>query len=123
MMFQSKTLFENRNVIGNKLVPLLLLFKFDTTPNLLIRKLLGAWCFGGKRRPGGQSKTLRKSYLDLLRKLQFDTNDTTDSALCGSHGTLRNILELICNEPVDFNLRLYHGLNGDVREGVAYRSR
>ena len=93
MMFQSKTLFENRNVIGNKLVPLLLLFKFDTTPNLLIRKLLGAWCFGGKRRPGGQSKTLRKSYLDLLRKLQFDTNDTTDSGRRGNVWNLQTFLE------------------------------
>ena len=51
-------------------------------------------------------KTLRKSYL-LQRKLQFDTND---AALCGSNGTLRNILELICNEHVEFNLRLDHGL-------------
>ena len=62
---------------------------------------------------GGQLKTLRISYLDLLRKLQFDTYD---SALCGSNGTLRNMLALICNEPVEFNLRLDHGLNGDVRE-------
>ena len=69
--------------------------------NQLPHKLLGAWCFGGKRRPGGQLKTLRKSYLDLLRKLQFDTND---SALCSSNGSLRNILELICKEPVEFNL-------------------
>ena len=62
-------------------------------------------------------KTLRKSYLDLLRKLQFDTNDTNDTALCASHGTLRNILELVCNEPVEFNfLRLDHDLDGDVRE-------
>ena len=82
----------------------------------LPRKLLGAWCFGGKRRQGGQRKTSRKSYLDLLRKLQFDTNDKSDSALCGSHGTLRTILELICNAPAEFNLRLDHGLNGDVRE-------
>ena len=60
-------------------------------------------------------KTLRKSYLYLLRKIQFDTND---SPLCGSNGTLRNILELICNELVEFNLRLYHGLSGDVREWI-----
>ena len=60
-------------------------------------------------------KTLLKSYLDLLLILQFDTNDISDSALCGSHVTLRNILELICNKPVEFNLRL-QGLNGDVRE-------
>ena len=68
----------------------------------------GARCFiGGKRRPvGGQLKTLRKSYLGLLRKPQFDTNDISDSALCSSHGTIRNILELICNEPVEYHLRL-----------------
>ena len=52
-----------------------------------------------------------------MRKLQFDTNDTSDSALCcGSHGTIRNILELVCSEPIEFNLGLDHGLNGDVRE-------
>ena len=55
-------------------------------------------------------KTSRKSYLDLLQKLQFDPNDTSDSALCSSDGTLRNILELIWNEPVEFNIRLDHGL-------------
>ena len=43
-------------------------------------------------------------------------NDTSDSALCAPHGTVRYILELICNEPVEFNLRLDHGFNGDVRE-------
>ena len=60
-------------------------------------------------------KTLRKSYLDLRKKLQFDTKDTSDdSALCSSHGTLRKILELICNKPVEFNLRIDHGLNGDL---------
>ena len=70
-----------------------------------------------KRTSGGQRKTLRKSYLDLLRKLQLDSND---SALCGSKGNLKNILELICNEPVEFNLRLDHyGLNEDVREWLA----
>ena len=84
--------------------------------NRLPRKLLGAWCFGGNRRPGGQLKTFRKSYLDLLRKLKFYAKDKSDSAPCGSRSTLRNILELICNEPVEFNLRLDHGLNQDVRE-------
>ena len=77
------------------------------------------WCFGGNRRRGGQLKTLRKSYLDLLRKLQFDTNKDTsddDSALRGSHGTSRNILEVICNDSVEFNLRLAHGISQDVRE-------
>ena len=53
------------------------------------------------------------SHLDMLRKLQLDSND---SALCGSKGNLKNILELICNEPAEFNLRLDHGLNEDVRE-------
>ena len=78
----------------------------------LPHKLLGTWIFGGKQRSGGQRKTLRKSYLDLLRNLQFDSND---SALCGSKGTLRNILKLFC-KPVEFNLRLDHGLSEDVRE-------
>ena len=49
-------------------------------------------------------------------KLQFDTNDASDSALCGPHGTFRNILELICNMPFEFKLRLHHGLNQDVQE-------
>ena len=75
--------------------------------NRLPRKLLGAWIFRCKRRRGSQRKTLRKSNLDLLRKLQLDSNG---SALCGPNGTLRNILELIRNEPVEFNLRLDHGL-------------
>ena len=59
--------------------------------------------------------SLVKIFGSLLRKFQFDTNDSY-SALCGSNCTLRNIMELICNEPVEFNLRLDHGLNGDVRE-------
>ena len=49
-------------------------------------------------------------WISPYKVLQFDTND---SALCGPNGTLSNILELICNEPVEFN---FHGLNGDVRE-------
>ena len=84
--------------------------------NQLPRILLGAWRFGGKRRQGCQLKTLRKSYLYLLRKLQFDTHDTSDSALCTPHDTLRNIMELICNEPVELNLRLDHGLLMDMSE-------
>ena len=81
--------------------------------NRLPHKLLGAWIFGCKRKLGGQQKTLRKSYLDLLLKIQPNSND---SALCCSNVTLRNILELICNEPVEFNLRLDNGLNEDVQE-------
>ena len=61
-------------------------------------------------------KTSRKSYFDLLCKLQFDTNDKSGSVLCGSRGTLRTILELICNESVEFNIRLDHGLNRDIQE-------
>ena len=66
-----------------------------------------------------QLKTLHKSYLGLLRKQLLANNlilkDTSDLALCDSHGTSRNSLELACNEPVKFNLRLDHGLNQDVR--------
>ena len=57
--------------------------------NQLPRKLLGAWCFRGKTIPGIQLKTLHKSYLDQQRKLQFDTNDKSDSAQFGSHGTFK----------------------------------
>ena len=57
-----------------------------------------------------------QAVVDLPLKIQFDTKDTSDSALCSSHDTLRNILELMCNEPVEFNLRLDHGLNRDVQE-------
>ena len=46
--------------------------------NRLPRNLLGAL---EVRRRGGHLKTLRKSYLDLLRKLQFDSNDTSDSSI------------------------------------------
>ena len=52
--------------------------------NRLPRKLIGGRFFEGNRQQGGQLKTLRKSHLDLLRKLRFDTDDTSDSALvCG----------------------------------------
>ena len=52
----------------------------------------------------------------LFYLFQFDAKNTYDTALCDSHGTSRNILELICNEPVEFNLRLDHGLNWDIQE-------
>ena len=48
--------------------------------------------------------SLVKIFGSLLRKFQFDTNDSY-SALCGSNCTLRNIMELICNEPVEFNFK------------------
>ena len=57
-----------------------------------------------------------QAVVDLPLKIQFDTKDTSDSAPCGSHCTLRNIMELICNEHIEFNQRLDHGLNRDVRE-------
>ena len=60
-----------------------------------------------------KTTTLRKYYLGLLRKLHFDDRDTSDSAICGSHG--KHILKLICYKPVEFNLRLDHGDNQDVQ--------
>ena len=59
-------------------------------------------------------KSSRKSYFDMLHNLQFYTNDKSDLALRAPYGTVRNILVLICNEPVEFNLRLDHGLKRDV---------
>ena len=37
--------------------------------------LLGAWIFQGKHALGRPLKSLRNSYLDLLRKLKFDDKD------------------------------------------------
>ena len=67
----------------------------------LPRKLVGACCFGGKKRSGGQLKALRKSYLDLLRKLQFDHLMRLPQSFKKYHGT---DLQWGCCI-VEFNLR------------------
>ena len=41
----------------------------------LPRKLLGAWCFGGKRVPGHPRQTTRRAYLNLVKTLKFDDLD------------------------------------------------
>jgi len=41
----------------------------------LHRKLLGAWCFGGKHVPGHPRQTTRRAYLNLVKKLKFDDAD------------------------------------------------
>lgn len=63
-------------------------------------------------------KPTRKSKLDLLRNLQYDKSNMFDSQLsiCGSHGNMKNILEVICIETMEFNLRLDFGLYKDVRD-------
>ena len=75
--------------------------------------LLGAWIFQGKRARGRPLKSLRNSYLDLLRKLKFDDEDPV---LGSKYGELKYIIDLICNEPVEFNLRVDYGLHIDIRE-------
>ena len=53
----------------------------------------------------------------MVRDMGFHGPWGYDSAMFKvTRRTLRNILELICNEPVESKLRLYHGLNGDVRQ-------
>ena len=81
--------------------------------NRLPRMLLGAWIFQGKRARGRPLKSLRNSYLDLLRKLKFDD---VDPVLCSKYGDLKYIIDLICNEPVEFNLHVDYGLHSDIRE-------
>ena len=81
--------------------------------NRLPRMLLGAWIFQGKRARGRPLKSLRNSYLDLLRKLKFDDEDPVLGSKCGE---LQYIIDLICNEPVEFNLRVDYGLHSDIRE-------
>ena len=75
--------------------------------------LIGAWIFQGKRARGRPLKSLRNSNWDLLRKLKFDDKDPI---LGSKYGELKNIIDLICNEPVEFNLRVDYGLHSDIRE-------
>ena len=49
--------------------------------NSLPHKILGAWIFGGKRTSSSQWKTLRKSYLDLLRKVHNFSKTPTDAPI------------------------------------------
>ena len=49
----------------------------------------------------------------LLRKLKFDNKDPI---LGSKYGELKNIIELICNEPAEFNLRVDYGLHSDIRK-------
>ena len=79
--------------------------------NRFPRMQLGAWIFKGKRAQGRPLKNLRNSYLDLLRKLKFDD---FDPILGSKYGELKNIIELIRDEPVEFNLRVGCGLHKDI---------
>ena len=67
----------------------------------------------GKRTRGRPLKSLRNSYWDLLRKLKFDDKDPT---LGLKYGELKNIVELICDEPVEFNIRVDCVLHIDIHE-------
>ena len=77
----------------------------------LPRMILGAQIFKGKHAQGRALKSLRNSYLDLLRKLEFDD---FDPILGSKYGELKNIIELICDEPVEFNSRVEYGLHSDI---------
>jgi len=44
--------------------------------------------------------------------------DKVDQILGSQHGELNNILELICHETVEFNLRIEYDFHGDVRKFV-----
>ena len=77
-------------------------------------KLLGAyWCYNGNRLSGGQLKTTRHTYLDLLNNLKFDKSDP----IIGSNKEeLSCIFALINGDNVEFNLRFDHVLHKLVRD-------
>ena len=79
----------------------------------LPRKLLGAWCYGGKRLCGGQRQTTRKAYLNLARKLKFDDED---NILGSNNGELRCIFDLIRHDSAEFHLRVDQGICDFVKE-------
>ena len=54
------------------------------------------------------AKSFRRSSWDLLRKLK---SDNKDPILGSKYGELRNIIEIIYNEPVEVNLRVDYGLH------------
>ena len=81
--------------------------------NRFPRMLLGAWIYKGKRPKGRPLKSLRNSYWDLLKKLKFDD---FDPILGSKIGELKDIIELIRDEPVEFNLRVDCGLHKDICE-------
>ena len=66
--------------------------------------------FQGKPARGRPLKSLRNSSLDLLRKLKFDDEDPFLGSKCGE---LKYIIDLICNEPVEFNLRVDYDLHSN----------
>ena len=80
----------------------------------LPRRLLGAWCFGGKRAPGKPPQTTRRAYLNLVKKLKFDEGD----CILGNDkkGELRCIFDLIRHDPAEFHLRVDQGICDFVKE-------
>jgi len=79
--------------------------------NRFPRMLLGAWIYKGTRAQGRPLKSLRNSYWDLLKKLKFDD---FDPILGSKIGELKDIIELIRDEPVEFNLRVDCGLHKEL---------
>ena len=54
-----------------------------------------------------------KLWVVLWVEVKFDDKDPV---LGSKYGKLKNIIDLICNEPVEFNLRVDYGLHSDIRE-------
>ena len=85
-----------------------------TSNSRLPRRLLGAWCFGGKRAPGKPPQTTRRAYLNLVKKLKFDEED----CILGNDkkGELRCIFDLIRHDSAEFHLRIDQGICDFVNE-------
>ena len=79
----------------------------------LPRKLLGAWCLGGKRLCGGQRQTTRRAYLNLAKKLRFDKEE---GILGSKNGELQCIFDLIRHDSAEFHLRVDQGICNFVKE-------
>ena len=86
----------------------------NVSKNRLPRKLLGAWCYKCNRLSGGQLKSTRKTYLDLLNILKFDESDPI---LGSNRGELGCIFALITGDIVEFNIRADHDLHELVKDG------
>ena len=53
------------------------------------------------------------TWIYYVHKLKFDDKDPV---LGSKYGEIKYIIDLICNEPVEFNLRVDYGLHSDIRE-------
>ena len=80
------------------------------------RMLFGAWIYQGYKQTRMRSpvKESPQLFLEIItRKFKFDDKDPI---LGLKYGELKNIIELICNEPAQFNLRVDYRLHSDIRD-------